>query len=135
MALERDKHPTYSRAPYSAASQRAPLRGEILPIDVTTASKRFAVPESWKGTYVRFQADGANVYVQVSTGDNASADIAARAVETGTNPIALTPHAGNNGCFKIPADTWLDIPFPADANTFALVGSAACVARTHPSET
>jgi hypothetical protein len=122
------------RAESASASLRAPMRGETLPVIVTTASKRFAVPESWKSKHVRLQADGGDVYVQVSTAADAACDIAARAQEAGS-PIALTPSASGSGCFKVPDGTWLDVPFPADAQTFALIASAACVARCHPSET
>lgn len=118
----------------AAASLRAPLRGEILAITVTTSSKMFAVPAAWKGVYVDFQADGGDVYIQVSTAADAASDKDARAQETGS-PIALTPSASGNGCKKIPDGTTLPVPFPSNASTFALQGSAACCARTHPSET
>lgn len=118
----------------AAASLRAPLRGEILPIAVTTASKQFNVPAGWKGSFVRIQADGGDVYMQVSTAADAACDATARAQEAGS-PITLTASASGNGCFKIPDGTWLDVPFGSDANTFALIGSVACVARCHPSET
>jgi hypothetical protein len=136
MSFLRDVFTEYQlrRKMVAATSLRAPLRTEIMPITVTTASKRFAVPELWKGSLVRIQADGGNVYVQVSTAADATCDIAARAVETGT-PIALTPPASGNGCYKIVADQFLDVPFPADALSFALIGSAACCARAHLSET
>jgi hypothetical protein len=122
----------------AAASLRAPMRGEILPITVTTASKRFAVPELWKGSFVRVQADGGDVYIQVSAAADAGVDYAtARAGETlnnGTITLAA-PTGANTGGFKVPDGTWLDVPFPANAQTFALIGSAACVARCHLSET
>lgn len=128
---------TYGPQPEtSAASLRAPLRGEILAITVTTTSKRFVVPDAWKGSFVRVQADGGDVYLQVSTGTNdATCDPAARAQESGATPPALTPSSSGNGCFKIPDGQWLDVPFAAEATNFALIGSVACVARTHPSET
>jgi hypothetical protein len=118
----------------AAASLRAAIRGEILPITVTTSSKQFAVPASWKGCHVRMHADGGNVYYQISTGADAACDLAARAVETGT-PAVLTPSASGNGCMPIPNGASIDVPFPADANTFALIGSAACVLRCHLAET
>jgi hypothetical protein len=118
----------------AAASLRAPLRGEVLTITVTTASKRFLVPDAWKGSYVDIQADGGDVYIQISTAADAACDKDARAVETG-NPIALTASASGNGCMKIPDGQKAFMPFPANASTFALQGSAACCARTHPSET
>jgi hypothetical protein len=118
----------------AAASLRAPMRGEVLVITVTTASKRFLVPDAWKGIYVDVQADGGDVYIQVSTAADAACDKDARAVETGS-PIALTPSASGNGCMKIPDGQKLPVPFPPLAHTFALQGSAACAARTQPSET
>lgn len=135
MGLLRDLFPAYAQSTVSASSLRSGLRGEILPITVTTASKRFLVPADWKGRLVRFHVDGGDLYYQISTGADAACDIAARAIETGT-PIALTPSASGNGCIgPFASGTWFDIQFPVDANTFALIGSAACVARVHPSET
>lgn len=119
----------------AAASLRAPLRGEILPIAVGTASERFTVPDAWKGRFVNIQADGGDLYVQVSTSTDANCDKDARAVKSGPDPVTLTPSASGNGCFKIPDGQYLPVPFPANASTFALQGSAACVARTHPAET
>ncbi len=119
----------------AAASLRAPLRGEILVIAVTTASTRFAVPNAWKGRFVNVLADGGDVFVQVSTGTDANCDKDARAIQSGPDPITLSPSASGNGCWKIPDGQYLPIPFPQNASTFALQGSAACCARTHPSET
>lgn len=134
MGLLRDLFPAYAQSTVSAASLRSGMRGEILPITVTTTSKRFLVPAEWKGRLVRFHADGGDLYYQISMAPDAACDIAARATETGT-PIALTPSASGNGCIgPFGSGTWFDVQFPADANTFALVGSAACVARAHPSE-
>jgi hypothetical protein len=110
------------------------MRGEILVLAVTTSSKRFLVPESWKGVYVDIQADGGDLYIQVSTGADAVCDKDARSVEAG-NPIALTPSAGASECIKIADGQKVPVPFPANAHTFALQGSAACCARTQPSET
>jgi hypothetical protein len=119
-----------------AASLRGCVRGEELPISVTTASKTFTVPAAWLGKHVRIQADGGDVYYQISlTGTAAVADLTARATETGGPPIALTAAASGNGCAKIPSGTFVDIPFPASATTFALIGSAACCARTFIAET
>ena len=67
----------------AATSLRAPLKGEIYPIDVTTSSKRFVVPAAWKGHYVRMFADGAKLYVQVSTDATATCSTTARVTETG----------------------------------------------------
>lgn len=125
-----------------AASLRAPLRGELLPITITTTAKVFNVPDGtggapqWKGKLVRMQADGADVYIQVSLGLDANVDKAATAQEaTASGRITLTPSASGNGAFCIPSGTWLDVPIPAAAQTFAAVGSASCTLRTHPSET
>jgi len=133
----RDLFPSHGRAAASATSLRAPLRGEILPITVTTASKRFATPAAWRGSLVRMQADGGDLYVQVSTAADAGVSIAARAAEAGAPLITLTaPTGAETGCFKIPDGTWLDVPFPdVTDGSFALVGSAAMVARCHLSET
>ncbi len=122
------------RPEVAAASLRAPLRGEILVITVTTSSKRFNVPVAWKGAFVNIQADGGDLYIQVSTAADAAADKDARAQEANT-PIDLTPSVSGNGCWKIPDGQYVPIPFPVNASTFALQGSAACCARTHPSET
>lgn len=126
----------------AAASLRAPMRGEILSIAITTSAKVFNVPDGtggqpmWKGRYVRMQADGADVYIQVSLGLDANVDKAATAQEaTASGRITLTPSASGNGAFCIPSGTWLDVPIPAAAQTFAAVGSASCTLRTHPSET
>ena len=123
-----------NRPDISAASLRAAIRGEILPIDVTASSKTFAVPDAWKGSLVRIQADGGDLYYQISTTATvATCAIAARAAELG-NPIAITaPAAG--GCVKIVKDSGEDIAFPADAQTFALIAPQGCVARCHLSET
>lgn len=136
MAQTREKYGTFEQPAISAVSQRAPMRGEILAITVTTASKRFAVPDAWKGSYVRLQADGGDLYMQVSTGTDAAADKTARAQEAAAGgTITLTPSASGNGCYRIPADAWIDVPFPSNAATFALQGSSDCCARAHLSET
>lgn len=136
MPKSKDVHPSYVQSGIAATSLRGAIRGEILPIAVGTSSKTFAVPAAWKGSLVRIHADGGDVYYQISNDATAPAvcDIAARAVEAGS-PIALTPSVSGNGCVPIWSGTWLDVPFGTDAQTFALIGSAACVARTHPSET
>lgn len=120
-----------------AASLRAYLRTEGLPITCGTVSKTFTVPAAWKGLHIRMQAEFSDVYYQISTavGTPAVADKTARATETGTNPIALTAPASGNGVFRIPAGTFLDIPFPTNAETFALQANVdASVCRTHPAE-
>jgi hypothetical protein len=139
MALLRDLFPTHARSTVSASSLRAPLRGELYPITVGTTSKRFAPPAAWLGSLVRMQADGGDLYVQLSntaapTTPDATADKDARAVETGTPLITLSPVAAGTGCFKVPDGTWLDVPFGADVTSFALQGSATMVARCHLSE-
>jgi hypothetical protein len=133
MALKRDQYPSYSQAAVSAVSLRGAIRDEIMPIDVTATSKTFAVPAAWKGCLVRIQADGGDVYYQISTSATlAACAVAARATELG-NPITITAPA--TGCVKIARDTGEDIAFPADAQTFALIGAGPCVARCHLSET
>lgn len=137
MAL-RDIFPTHARAATSAVSLRGPIRGEIYPITVSTTSKRFAVPAAWSGSLVRIQADGGDLYVQQSTTvgtPDATADKDARAVETGSPLIVLSPVTAGTGCFKIPDGTWLDVPFGSDVTSFAIQASATCVARCHLSET
>lgn len=120
-----------------AASLRGYIRTEGLPITCGTVSKTFTVPAAWKGLYIRMQAEFSDVYYQISTavGTPAVADKSARATETGGPPIALTAPASGNGCFRIPAGTFLDIPFPTNAETFALQANVdASVCRTHPAE-
>jgi hypothetical protein len=131
----RDKHASYDQAVVGAASLRGAVRGEILPITVTTSSKPFLVPESWKGLHIRMIADGGDVYYQISTTTTVACDIAARAVETGGPPAALTPSASGNGCIPIFNKTPVDVPFGTDAVSFALIGSAPCVLRCHIAET
>jgi hypothetical protein len=131
---KRDLYQPFEQNEAGALSLRGAMRGEILPIAVTATSKRFAVPATWKGYLVRIHADGGDVYYQISTGTDAACDVGARAQETG-NPIALTPSASGNGCVHIPNGGWLDVPFPKDAQTFALISSGICCARAHLSET
>jgi hypothetical protein len=120
-----------------AASLRGFLRTEGLPITCGTASKTFTVPAAWKGLHIRMQAEFSDVYYQISTaaGTPAVVDKAVRAVETGGPPIALSAPVSGNGGFRIPAGTFLDIPFPPNAETFALQANVdASVCRTHPAE-
>jgi len=118
-----------------AASLRGCVRGEILAITVGLNSKTFNVPAAWKGYHVRIQADGCDLYYQISTTSTAAvADKNARAQEV-NSPIDLTASASGNGCFKIPNGTSFDIPFPASSTTFALQASVdASVARAHLAE-
>lgn len=125
----------------SAASLRGPMRSESLAITVTTASRTFNVPDGtggqplWKGRIVNLFADGGDVYIQLSTGLDASVDEASVAQEAlASGRITLTPAATPNGCWKIPAGQWLPVPFGEDVQTFALKGSAACKLRTHVAE-
>lgn len=129
----------------SAASLRAPLRGEILVISVGTTARTYDVPDGgtlgtpqWTNRIVNVYAEGADIYLQVSTGTDANVDETARAVETATSGgrFKLSPSASGNGCWRIPAGTWLPIAFAADARTFALKASGAnAVLRTHVAET
>jgi len=133
MALNKDVFVSYEKAAQAAASLRGALRGEPYPITVTATNKTFLVPAEWKGALVRIQAEGADVYYVISVdGTLAVCDKAAAAGEAG-NPIVLTAPA--QGCGRIFASQWLDIPFPSTATTFALQGSAAGVARCHLAET
>jgi len=136
MAKERDKYTPFEQARVGALSLRAAIRGEIYPITVTTTAKVFKVPDAWKGALVFIHADGADIYYQISTdaANVAAASIAARAAEAGT-PIVLTAPAGNNGCVPIANGTARELQFPPNADTIALVGSAACCARAHLAET
>lgn len=117
----------------AAASLRGPIRGEVHALTVGTASKTFAVPVAWQGLFVRVQADGGDLYLQISTtATNAVADKDARSTEAGS-PIVLTAPGG--GCYKIVNGQAEDVVFPPDATTFAIQASATACARCHPSET
>jgi hypothetical protein len=134
MPKERDKFTPFEQPRVGALSLRAAIRGEIYPIAVTTASKTFNVPAAWKGAIVAFHADGGDLYYQISTDASnvAAVALAARATEA-NNPIDLT--AAATGCIPILNGTFRELQFPAGALTFALIGSVACVARTHLAET
>lgn len=120
------------QAPYAAACLRGAMRGEPYPITVTTASKPFVVPDAWKGALVRIQAETADVFYVISADATlAVCDKAALAGEAGS-PAVLTAPVG--GCGRIVKDQWQDIPFPKNAQTFALQGSVAGVARCHLAE-
>ncbi|MBA3841087.1 MAG: hypothetical protein H0X39_00430 [Actinobacteria bacterium] len=122
----------YEQPIIAAASLRAPKKGEVYPIAITTASQTFTVPAAWAGSLVRVQADGGDVFLQTS--DDASAAVDKTAVcTTAGSPIALTPPAA--GCFKVFNGQWLDIPFPAVTGSWAAQGSVACTARAHLAET
>ena len=133
MAL-RDVFDKFMQPMISAASLRAPMRSEVYPITCGTTSKRFAVPDAWKGSIVNVQADGADVYIQVSTATDAACDRTARAGESGSGTLTLATAAA--GCWKVAADQTVAIPIPLDALTFALHASAdASCARLHLAET
>ena len=121
----------------SAASLRGPMRGEILVITLQTAAARvYNVPMMWKGRIVNLYADGADVYIQVSTGTDANLDPDAVAVETlNGSRYDLTPSASGNGCWRIPHGQWIPVAFGTDAQTFALRGTASGKLRTHVAET
>jgi hypothetical protein len=120
-----------------ASSLRGPIGPEVLPIAVGTSSETYVVPDAWKGVHVRIEADGGDLYLQISiTATAAVADKNARAQRGVGSPVVLTAPASGAGAYKIPRDMFLDVPFPSNATTFALQGSAAdIVARTHPAET
>jgi len=117
----------------AAASLRAPMRGELLVLSLLTTSKRYTVPDAWKGSFVNFFADGADVFLQFSTADNAVADKNRASAEAGAGPYTLTAHGDE--CWKIPNGQWLPIPVPASAVSMGAQASVACLLRTHPSET
>jgi hypothetical protein len=124
------------QALYAAASGRGAMRNEVYTIAVTTASKRYLVPDAWKGAHVRIYADAGDVGYQLSTGTDAAADLTVRAAEAapdGTGSIALT--VAPSGCGRVASGQAERVPVPPNATTFALVGSVACVARCHLAET
>jgi hypothetical protein len=136
MALEKDKFPSYLQAAVGASSLRAPMKGEIYPITVTTSAVKYNVPDAWKGAFVCFEADGGDVYIQFATvaAGNADADPAARVVVTGSD---LAPSSSGKGCRKVPQDQTREWPIPKDAATFAVVTSSAsgAVLRANLAET
>jgi hypothetical protein len=90
------------QAPYAAACVRGAMRGEVYPITVTTSSKRFLVPDAWKGALVAIFADGADLGYAISTATDATVDLTARAAESApvaSGSVALT--AAGNGCGRI----------------------------------
>lgn len=134
MASLKDQVSPLERAALGAASLRGCMRGEVYPITVTSTSKRFAVPDAWKGQLVRLEADGGDIGYQISTDNNATADLTVRAAEAGSPIITLTP--APDGVFRVFNGQYDDIKFPADALTFALIGTAPTqVARCHLAET
>lgn len=130
---------TYSSVPQSAvesaASLRAPMRGEVMPIAVTTASVTFNVPEGWKNRHVNVYAESADIFIQVSTGLDASVDETARAGAVVANGrTSLT--AAANGCWRLVKGQWIALKFESDCLTFALKGDgSAGVLRAHVAET
>ena len=120
----------------SAASLRGPMRGEVLVITLQTTPRVYNVPAMWKGRIVNLFADGADVYIQISTGTDANLSIDAVAQETlNSGRYDLTPSASGNGCWKIPNGQWIPVAFGTDASTFALLGSSGGRLRTHVAET
>jgi hypothetical protein len=117
------------------ANMRAPLKGEVLPITVTTASQAFAPPAAWLGKLVRFEADGDNLFVQLSTDTTASVDKAAVCGTSGGPPLVIGS-SPTGACFKIPNGQYVDIPFAANIQSFAMqMASISAIARTHLAET
>lgn len=133
MSLIKDLFVSYAKPYIAAASLRGAIKGEPYPITVLATSKTFTVPAAWKGSLVRIQAEGSDVYYLISVDASlAVCDKTALAGEAG-NPVALTAPVG--GCGRIYNGQWQDIPFPPEATTFALQGATACVARAHSAET
>jgi len=117
----------------AATSLRGPVRGEVHAIAVGASSKTYVVPDEWRGIFVRVQAEGADLYIQVSTSATpATCDKAARSGEAGS-PVVLTAPAG--GCYRVADGDSEDMQFPPDATTFAIQASGSGCARCHPSET
>lgn len=135
---------------YSAVSLLGPLKSEVRVFDVTTSSVLWHAPNGvagekgtpdWRGRLVRFAADGGDIgIVFMKAGDTtATATLTAKSASTlrtvnGVNALAPTAHASNEECFEIRDGSWLDLPVAYDCPGFAIIGSAACVMRTHPSE-
>jgi hypothetical protein len=131
-------------AEHAAASVRAPMRLEGLVFAATSTSVPWNIPDGsianqpdWRGKYVNFYADGSSVYIQFSTGTNASVDDAqASTVSTVNGRNSAAPQG--NECWKIPVDQWVAIPVPANALTFAIKVAATAAAgtlRTHLAQT
>lgn len=124
----------YSQPNIAAASLRGAIRGEPYPITVSTTSRTFAVPAAWKNAIVRIQAETADVYYVISEDATlAVCDKSALATDNAATPAVLTPAV--NGCGRIFKGQFQDIPFSATAQTFALQGDVAGVARCHLAET
>lgn len=124
----------YWQSMIAATSLRPPFRGETLVLTVTTASKAYAVPAAWSGLIVDFQADGADVYIQVASDGSAAADSTTASQETLASGLyTLAANATPNECRKIANGSFMPIPMTGVAS-FAVIGSAACKLRCHPSE-
>lgn len=135
--------PNWQAVLAKVASLRAPMRGEILVITVGQTQRQYEVPDGtngsplWRGRIVNMQADGGDVYVQVSDALDAAVDEAATATETlvpSTTRYRLTPSASGNGCWKIPDGTWIPVAFDTTNQSFAVKASTGCKLRTHVAE-
>lgn len=118
----------------AAASLRAPMRSEILVFAIATSNKTFNIPTAWLGAHVNFFAEGADVYLQFSTGLDAVADETAVSTETSGSGRYSVAAAGNEA-WKIPQGQWIGIPIPANAQTMGTKALLACKLRTHLAET
>lgn len=133
MALK-DKFVGYWQALAAATSLRPPFRGEALVLTVTTSSKTYNVPAAWQGLIVDFQADGADVYLQVSSGTDAAADPATSSQETlASGRYSLAANATPNECRLISRGSFLPVQMTG-VQSFAVIGASACKLRCHPSE-
>jgi hypothetical protein len=135
-----DNYIGFEKPIISAVSVRGPFRNETLVATVTTASKRYNVPDgtgganqpSFKGRYVNCYADGADVYLQLSKATDAFVNEAQASTETTVSgAINLTPQGDE--CWVIPKGQWQVVPF-RDAVTWAIKGSAAGKLRMHLAE-
>jgi hypothetical protein len=82
MAGLKEKFLAYWQPMIAATSLRGPFRGETLVLTVTTASKAYNVPAAWTGLLVDLQADGGDVYLQLSSGTDAAVDPTTASQET-----------------------------------------------------
>jgi hypothetical protein len=128
-------------AQVAAVSSRAPLRGELLVLAVGTSSTAYNVPDgsiegqpSWINRHVNMQAHGGDVFVQFSSGTDASVDDATTSTVTQVQGRSSLAPAGNE-CWVIHAGRVERVPVPAGAKTFAVKGSVACKLRTALAET
>ena len=134
-------YPPYEQPFASAASVRGPFKNEILVVSVGTAAKVYNLPDGLGGAnqpnylakYINVFADGANLFVQLSNGLDATADDAAVSTEVlASGRYTLTPTG--NEVWPIMNGQWQSIPL-GTAKTLAIKASAACKARMYLSET